>query len=99
MFAGAGTMPDDIERDKGDPVSTALVKVDANSSTGYSYRADFLEPDDYTVAFVCAGGASTDGGVNFDEPPDDPDQDDLISFTVAPDTATVIDDQTEQINF
>jgi hypothetical protein len=99
VFAGAGTTPDDIERDKGDPVSTTLVNIDADSSTGYSYRADFLEPGDYTAAFVCAGGASTDGGVNFDEPPDDPDQDDLLSFTVAPDTATVIDDQTVQINF
>jgi hypothetical protein len=38
------------------------------------------------VAFVCAGA-------------DDPDQDDELSFTVATETATVIDDQTTQIDF
>ena len=99
VFSGAGATPDDIDRDQGDPVSSTLVISDAGSSTGYSYRADFLEPGAYTVAFVCAGGVSPDAGVTFDEPSDDPDEDDQLSFTVASDTATVVDDQTVQINF
>jgi hypothetical protein len=99
VFSGAGATPDDIDRDKGDPISTALVNEDAGSSTSYSYHADFLEPGDYTVAFVCAGGASTDGGDTFGEPADNPDQDELLNFTVAPETAMVVDDQTVQIDF
>lgn len=99
VFAGAGATPDDIDRDKGDPVTTGLVKVDAGSPTGYSYRIDFLEPGDYTLAFVCAGGASTDGGTTFDVPADNPDEDDQLDFTLAADTATVTDGQTEQIDF
>jgi len=99
VFSGAGTTPDDIDRDKGDPVSSTLVISDAGSSTGYSYHADFLEPGDYTVAFVCASGVSQDGGATFDEPADDPDEDDELSFTVASNTAMVVDDQTVQINF
>jgi hypothetical protein len=99
VFSGAGATPDDIDRDKGDPISTALVNEDVGSSTNYSYHADFLESGDYTVAFVCAGGASTDGGVNFGEPADNPDQDELLNFTVAPETAMVVDDQTVQIDF
>jgi hypothetical protein len=99
VFSGAGTTADDIDRDLGDPVSSTLVKTDAGSSTGFSYRADFLEPGDYTVAFVCASGISQDGGMTFDEPADDPDQDDQLSFTVATETATVLDDQTVQIDF
>ncbi len=99
VFSGVGAMPDDIDRDQGDPVSSTLVIADAGSSTGFSYHADFLEPGDYTVAFVCASGVSQVGGTTFDEPADEPDQDDQLSFTVAADTATVVDDQVEQIDF
>ena len=93
--------PDDIDRDQGDPVSSTLVKIDPASATGtgYSYHADFLEPGEYRVAFVCAGGVSPDGGTNFDEPADDPDQDDQLSFTLAAETAVVFDDQTVRIDF
>lgn len=85
VFSGAGATPDDIDRDLGDPVTSTLVKADG-SPTGFSYHVDFLVPGDYTVAFVCA-----------DE--DDPDEDDLLSFTKASDTATVVDGQTVQIDF
>jgi hypothetical protein len=85
VFSGAGTPPDDIDRDQGDPVSSTLVKFDIPTGI-FSYRADFLEPDDYTVAFVCAGE-------------DDPDEDDDLNFAVASETATVIDDKTVTINF
>lgn len=99
VFSGVGAMPDDIDRDQGDPVSSTLVIADIGSLTGFSYHADFLEPGDYTVAFVCASGVSQDSGTTFDEPADDPDQDDQLSFTVAADTATVVDDQVEKIDF
>ena len=89
VFAGATTTPDDIERDQGDPVSSAMVNIDTGN-----YRADFLEPGDYTLAFVCA-----DGGL-LGEPDDDPDRDDLLSFAPpAGKPATVVDDQTVQIDF
>ena len=85
VFSGAEATPDDIDGDLGDPVTETLVKAD-NSPTGFSYHVDFLVPGDYTVAFVCAGT-------------DDPDQNDELIFTVAPETATVIDDGEEHIDF
>jgi len=92
IFSGAGTTPDDIERDENDPVTSTLVKPDGMSNTGFSYHVDFLIPGDYTLAFVCADGISQDDGTTFDEPADDPDVDDALSFTAADDTATVVDD-------
>ena len=92
IFAGAGTTPDDIDRNANDPVTSTLVKPDGMSNTGFSYHVDFLIPGDYTLAFVCADGISQDDGMTFDEPADDPDEDDDLSFTVADDTATVVDD-------
>ena len=98
IFSGAGTTPDDIDRDKGDPITSTLVKVNVNSTTGFSYHADFLAPGEYTLAFVCADGVSQDGGT-FDEPADDPDVDDQLTFTVASETATVVDGQEERVDF
>jgi len=94
IFAGAGTTPDDIDRDEGDPVTSTPVKLDGLSDTGFSYHVDFLIPGDYTLAFVCAGGVLEDENIPdvFAEPADDPDVDDALSFTVADDTATVVDD-------
>lgn len=94
VFAGAGATPDDIERDPDDPLSSAMIKADITSTTGFSYRADFLAPGDYTVAFVCA-----DGGP-LGEPEDDPDVNDTLSF-IPPDgkPATVVDDQTTTVDF
>ncbi len=99
IFAGAGTTPDDIERDENDPVTSTLVKPDGTSNTGFSYHVDFLIPGDYTLAFVCASGVSQDDGMTFDEPADDPDEDDDLSFTVAAETATVVDDGEQRIDF
>jgi hypothetical protein len=48
------------------------------------------------VAFVCADGMSN--GTTLDEPADDPDQYDPLNFTVAAETATVVDDQTAKID-
>ena len=94
VFAGAGATPDDIDRDQDDPLSSAMVKADIASTTGFSYRADFLPPGDYTVAFVCADGGPPG------EPADDPDMDDTLSFNPpAGKPATVFDDQTTPLDF
>ena len=99
VFSGAGVTPDDIDRDQGDPVASALVNFDMTSGL-FSYRADFLLPGDYTVAFVCADGVTqVDDNMTLVEPADDPDLDDLLSFTEATETATVIDDQVTPIDF
>lgn len=100
VFAGADATPDDIDRDQGDPISSAAVVLD-NDLGGYSYRADFLPPGDYTAAFVCADGVLPDGGATFNEPADEPDRDDTLSFTLAEptSTATVVDNQTVAIDF
>ena len=100
MFAGADATPDDIDRDKGDPISSAAVVLD-NDSGIYSYRADFLAPGAYTASFVCADGVSPDNGTTFTEPADEPDRDDTLNFTLASptSTATVVDGQTVEIDF
>ncbi len=94
IFSGEGAPPDDIDRDEGDPVTSTPVKLDGLSDTGFSYHVDFLIPGDYTLAFVCAGGVLKDENIpdEFVEPADNPDQDDDLSFTVAAETATVVDD-------
>ena len=99
IFKGASAAIDDIDGDKGDPLTSAPVVADVASATGYSYRADFLDPGDYRLAFVCAGGISQDGGVTFDEPADDPEQEDILSFTPAAETGSVVIGQTDTVNF
>jgi len=98
VFSGAGVTTDDIDRDLGDPVTSALVNLD-NTTGIFSYRADFLVPGDYTVAFVCAEGVTQVGNMTLVEQADDPDLDDPLSFTEATKTATVIDDQMTRIDF
>jgi len=98
VFSGAKATPDDIDRDPGDPVTSALVKLD-NTTGIFSYHVDFLVPGDYTVAFVCADGVTQVGDMTLVEPADDPELDDPLSFTEATETATVIDDQAVTINF
>ncbi len=72
-FGGAQATLDDMDGDDGDPVSSSEVRTDGSSPTGYAYKIAFLAPGDYTVAFLCAGGA----------PGSDPDvagQDDAVVF-------------------
>jgi hypothetical protein len=55
VFSGSATTPDDIEEAEGadaDPLVVASVAVE-NGSTAYAYRAAFLPPGSYTVAFTC----------------------------------------------
>ena len=52
VYAGTGVVPDDIDDNAPDPVTTATVKLDSGSGE-YRYAAAFLEPGDYTVAYTC----------------------------------------------
>ena len=55
VFSGSAVTPDDIEEATGadaDPLVVAGVAV-VNGSTTYPYRAAFLSPGPYTVAFTC----------------------------------------------
>lgn len=99
IYEGAGTPADDIDGDKGDPLTSAPVVADGSSPTGYSYLVDFLDPGDYSLAFVCAGGITQDGGMTFDQVPDDPEQDDALNFTPASESATVVVGQTDTVDF
>jgi Domain of unknown function (DUF4382) len=68
VFQGQGIAPDDIDGIAPDPVTTAAVKLD-NATGHYVYRAAFLEPGTYTIAFTC------------DAAQDDPMTDDAIAFS------------------
>ncbi|HKQ12112.1 MAG TPA: DUF4382 domain-containing protein [Steroidobacteraceae bacterium] len=55
IFSGSGVTPDDLEEASGsdaDPLVVATVAVQ-NGATSYPYRAAFLPPGAYTVAFTC----------------------------------------------
>jgi hypothetical protein len=52
VFSGAGATPDDIDGTDPDPLVVANVAVE-NGSTAFAYRAAFLPPGPYTVAFTC----------------------------------------------
>ena len=69
VFSGSDIVPDDIEDAGGasdvDPLVVANVAVE-NGSTAYRYRAAFLPPAAYTVAFTCGD--------------DDPNDDDTLTF-------------------
>lgn len=62
VFAGTGLTPDDLEESNTapdvDPVVVAGVNPD-DGVTGYSYRAAFIPPDTYTVAFTCSDDSPT----------------------------------------
>ena len=60
VFEGGGVAPDDIDGTAPDPVTTATVKLDAGV---YKYKAAFLEPGSYTVAYTCQA-AMDDPAVN-----------------------------------
>jgi hypothetical protein len=75
VFSGSGIVPDDLE-DSGDasdvePLVVASVAIE-NGSTAYTYRAAFLPPGAYTVAFTCSD--------------DDASADEVLTFLPAQDT-------------
>ncbi|MFC4313467.1 DUF4382 domain-containing protein [Steroidobacter flavus] len=77
VYSGSGIAPDDIEETTVsgdvDPLLVANVAIQ-NGDTDYRYRAAFLPPGSYTVAFTCSD--------------DDPTDDDALTF-FAPKSVTV----------
>jgi len=93
IYEGSDVIPDDIDGNLPDPISTADVAL--NQDTGLQeYRAVFLPPGDYTVAFTCQGG---------DDVQTDPDQpgldtDDTLLFSTGI-NAEVMTDMVTEANF
>ncbi len=85
VFSGAGVTPDDVDDIPAEPVTTATVELNAGSGS-YEYRAAFLSPGAYTVAFTCAAAS------------DNPATDDAIGFSLGQD-ATVTANSTVTVNF
>ena len=87
VFSGSGVTPDDIEEtgtaSDVDPLLVANVDVQ-NGATTYGYKAAFLPPASYTVAFTCGD--------------DDPTDDDVLTFS-APQTVAVQNNLISSANF
>jgi hypothetical protein len=54
VYEGAAVKPDDIDNIDPEPVTTANVRFNAETST-YDYMAVFLSAGSYTAAFTCQG--------------------------------------------
>lgn len=69
VYSGSDVTPDDIEDAAGtdaDPLVVASVAVE-NGSTSHAYRAAFLPPGAYTVAFTCDDDdATADDALDFE---------------------------------
>jgi hypothetical protein len=87
VFSGSGVTPDDIEETTAapdvDPLLVANVDVQ-NGATSYTYKAAFLPPASYTVAFTCSD--------------DDPTDDDTLTF-LTPQNVTVQNNLIASANF
>lgn len=83
VYEGAGVTPDDIDGDLGDPITTAMIKMD---DADFVYRTSLLAPGVYTVALTCEGNN------------DDPLADDTIVFVGTTDV-TVVDGEGTMQNF
>ena len=97
VFTGAATSPDDIDGDNGDPITSAMVKADTDSSTGYAYRVDFLAPGLYTAAFICADGELNADGT-YRSAADDPEKDDEVRFQLPTFAATATVSKARVVN-
>ncbi|WP_373018221.1 DUF4382 domain-containing protein [Thiomicrorhabdus sp.] len=56
IYSGAGVTPVDISGGVTDPISTALVNYNADT-TAYEFEAGYLTTGDYTVSFTCHADA------------------------------------------
>ena len=87
VYSGADVVPDDLEENAAsaevDPLVVAGVAVE-NGATAYSYRAAFIPPGPYTVAFTCSD--------------DQPDVDDVLTF-LTPRNVTVQPNLISAANF
>ncbi len=93
VYEGADVVPDDIDGMDSDPLTTADVRLDADSGN-YEYMVPFLSPGNYTVAFTCQGGDDAVPDLDMPELPTD----DAIEFTEGM-NATVVDDATTVVDF
>lgn len=64
VFEGHNVVPDDVDGINPDPVTSAMVELDASGL--YKYRAAFLSAGDYTVAFTCQAKDDDDADNNID---------------------------------
>jgi hypothetical protein len=67
IFEGEGVIPDDVDGQDPEPLTSAQVEYDPDTGE-HEYRAAFLSPGSYTMAFTCQAGD------------DDPDSSDNIDF-------------------
>lgn len=84
VFAGDNVLPDDVDGDAIDPVSTSLVSI--SRSAEYHYALGFLPEGNYTITFTCQADA------------DHSDSDDAIAF-IGTDNVTVTSGSTTTYNF
>ncbi len=57
LFAGADAVPDDVDGDETDPLTSALLTPLDDGSGDFRYEVGFLLAGDYTAAFTCTASA------------------------------------------
>lgn len=79
VYSGDGVIPDDVDGDAGDPVTSAMLTAVADASgsaTGdFSYEVGFLLAGSYTLAFTCD---ATDDDPDTDNANGDPENDTVL---------------------
>jgi hypothetical protein len=85
VYSGAGIVPDDIDGNEPDPLTTAEVRYNGASGS-WEYRASFLPVGSYTVAFTCQ---AADDRVPDPTAPGE-DYSDLIDFTAGQDAEVTV---------
>ncbi len=86
VFSGAETVPDDMDlAEDVDPLTSMRTRLSSNFGDR-SFRADFLEPGDYTISLTCDGASDTPEG---EEP---------LVFTRTVET-TIRENQTTTVSF
>lgn len=84
VFNGHDVTPDDIDNNLPNPIATATAKPNADA-TAYEYTAAFLSAGDYTAAYTCGDDAA--------------DADDAIAFHSVTTNVTLVEGETEGVNF
>jgi hypothetical protein len=85
VFSGADATPDDVDTADGEPITSAMPEL--NAQTGdYDYTVGFLSEGEYTVSFTC------------DADDDNPETDEALVFAHTQD-ATVAADGTTTVDF
>lgn len=85
LFAGSDAIADDVDGSASDPITTALVELNPDTSL-YQYQIGYVVTGDYSLAFTCQASS------------DDPEVDDPIEFA-AQQNVSVQSKQTTTANF